>query len=265
MTSLSTQPVSLTSRWFVRPGCEQAAEEALRQLASDVERNEPDTLTYLVHQPYRGDGRLQSLPPSEPRTVLFFETYRSADAFVRHVNGPVFGAFVERYGELFVASNGKPFTFVEFVQTLAGFVRAAGSPVGAGSDAAAIPALCGGNRHPSVMFEVIARDQAKLKQFFSDVFEWDYEIGKESGFAYIPFPEQCTALLGGIGQANPQMAGFEAGTNFYLRVADLEAAIKRAVKYGGQQFVDPVSADGYKFAMVKDPEGNAIGLIEPFE
>lgn len=263
MTSTSAEAVSLTSRWFVRPGCEQAAQAALRQLAADVERNEPDTLTYLVHQPYRGDGRLRSLPPSESGTVLFFETYRNADAFVRHVNGPVFGAFVERYGELFVASNGKPFTFVEFVQTLSGFVRVSGSR--AGSDAAEIPAQCGGNRHPSVMFEVIAHDQPKLKQFFSDVFDWRYDVGKESGFAYVPFPEQCTALLGGIGQANPQMAGFEAGTNFYLRVDDLDAAISRAVEYGGQRFVDPVSVDGYTFAMIKDPEGNAIGLIKPFE
>ncbi|PCE29548.1 hypothetical protein BZL54_25525 [Burkholderia ubonensis subsp. mesacidophila] len=113
------------------------------------------------------------------------------------------------------------------------------------------------------MFEVIARDQEKLKRFFGDVFGWWYEDG-ESGFSYVPFPIQRTALLGGIGQASTQ-AGFEPGTNFYLRVNDLKAAIDRVVAYGGSCFVGPTPVDGYTFAMVKDPEGNAIGLIQPFE
>lgn len=257
MTSSPARPVSLTSRWFVRPGCEDAADAALRQLASNVEHNEPDTLTYLVHTPYHGDSRLQSLPPAEPRTVLFFETYRNAEAFVQHVGGPVFTAFVERHGELFVASNGRPFTFVDFLETRAGFVRTAE----AGADA--MPQIVTGNRHPSVMFEVLAHDQAKLKRFFSDVFGWRYENGA-SGFAFAPFPIRRTALLGGIGQADPKQPGFEAGTNFYLRVDDLEAAIARVVEHGGSRFVDPASVDGYTFAMIKDPEGNAIGLMNLF-
>lgn len=263
MTSESAEPVSLTSRWFIKPGCEQAAGAALRQLAHDVERDEPDTLTYLVHRPYLADSRLQSLPPAEPRTVLFFETYRNADAFLRHVNGPAFRAFIERHGELFVAANGKPFTFVEFLETLTGFVRAGASSTDANADAEPVRAGWNGNQHPSVMFEVMARDQVKLKQFFSDVFDWRYDVGKESGFAYVPFPAQRTALLGGIGQAD-QSSGYNAGTNFYLRVDDLEGAITRAIDHGGSCLVDPVSVDGYTFAMIKDPEGNAIGLIKPF-
>ncbi|WP_082874763.1 VOC family protein [Burkholderia sp. MSMB1589WGS] len=257
MSLSSTQLVSLTSRWFIRPGCEEAADAALRQLAHDVELNESDTLTYLVHAPYRGEGRLQSLPPAEPRSVLFFETYRSADAFLRHVDGPVFTAFVERHGELFVASNGKPFTFVDFLQTRAGFVRSAEAVTDAMQEDDTI------NVHPSVMFEIMARDQANLKQFYSDVFGWRYNSGSND-FAYIRFPRQRVALLGGIGQAASGQAGSNAGTNFYLRVADLQDAIGRVVENGGSSLLGPTSVDGYTFAMVKDPEGNAIGLVKPF-
>nr|WKF61250.1 hypothetical protein HUO10_005781 [Paraburkholderia busanensis] len=252
-------PVSLTSNWFIRPGCEEAADAALRALALEVERQEPDTLTYLVHRHRPDTPKLQSLPPGDPLTVLFFETYRNADAFLRHVNGPVFTQFVQQHGDLFVQSNGKPFTTVEFLDTLAGFVRT--------TETAAVSESADGNatanRHPGVMFEIIARDQPRLKTFYADVFGWRYTTGSQ-GFAYVPFPARVNPLLGGIGPAQPDTPGYAPGTNFYLRVEDLESAIARAVEYGGQRYVGPVSVDGYTFAMIKDPEGNAIGLIKPF-
>jgi uncharacterized protein len=255
-TSVSST-VSLTSTWFIRPGCEKAADVALRELAAAVEREEPDTMTYLVNRPIRGNPELQSLPPVDPLSVLFFETYRNAAAFEKHVNGPVFTSFVKKYGELFVQSNGSPFTFVNFLETHAGFVRT--TDVTTAHD----PHDDNVNHHPGVMFEVIARDQASLKQFYTNVFSWHYDTGT-SGFAYVPFPVETLPLLGGIGQAAAKVPGFEPGTNFYLRVEDLEAAIERALRNGGSLFVEPTEVDGYTFAMVKDPEGNAVGLIKPF-
>lgn len=260
MSQTDAGTVSLTSHWFVRPGCQEAADAALRELARDVEREEPDTLTYLVHGAWHGAAELQTLPPSDPLKVVFFETYRNAEAFQRHVNGPVFTKFVQQHGSLFVQSNGKPFTTVEFLETHAGFVRTTEVSV-TSTEAAAAEASA--NRHPSVMFEIIARDQATLKTFYTDVFGWQYSTGS-AGFAYIAFPPRVTPLLGGIGQTEPKTPGYEPGKNFYLRVDDLEASIKRVVAHGGKRYVDPVSVDGYTFAIVKDPEGNTIGLIKPF-
>lgn len=116
-------PVSLISEWFLKPGSEAEGIAALRQLALDVEANESDTLTYLVHTPFQGDARLQALPPVDPSSVLFFETYRDADAFLAHVGGPVFKGFVAAHGDLFIASNGSPYTTVEFLTRQAGFIR----------------------------------------------------------------------------------------------------------------------------------------------
>lgn len=119
------------------------------------------------------------------------------------------------------------------------------------------------NRHPAVMFEVIAKDQARAKAFYAAVFGWNYQIGS-GGFAYVHFAAEARPLLGGIGQANPDIPGFEPGHNFYLVVDDLAATIDKAVAAGGARFVDPTPVDGYRFAMIRDPEGNPIGLIEPF-
>ncbi len=120
---LPTDALHLTSRWFVRPGCEAAVERPLQELVDAVLKSEPDTLVYMVHRPVADSRELQSLPPAEPRTLIFFEVYRDAAAFQRHVSGPVFTRFLEQYATLFVSANGKPFTLVEFLQLHQGFIR----------------------------------------------------------------------------------------------------------------------------------------------
>jgi predicted enzyme related to lactoylglutathione lyase len=118
------------------------------------------------------------------------------------------------------------------------------------------------NQHPAVMFEIIAKDQASMKAFYTQVFGWNYSISPENGFAYVQFPMQPVMLLGGIGQAQTGTPGFEPGHNFYLRVANMEETIERAVAAGGKHLLEPTKADQYCFAMIEDPEGNPVGLIQ---
>lgn len=119
------------------------------------------------------------------------------------------------------------------------------------------------NQHPSVMFEIMANDQEAAQAFYSLVFGWKFDIG-EQGFAYVKFPQGAAPLLGGIGQADASVPGLEPGHAFYLVVRSLDVAIDVAVHAGGSRHMAPAEADGYRFAMVKDPEGNPIGLVEPF-
>ncbi len=117
------EKVSLISRWFLRPAKEKQGWEALKGLAREVEAKEPNTLAYLVHTPLDG-AKLQSLPPSDPTWVEFFEIYRNAQAFDHHVNGEVFTKFVDEHGALFVPNDkGEPFTTVLFMSLQAGFAR----------------------------------------------------------------------------------------------------------------------------------------------
>jgi predicted enzyme related to lactoylglutathione lyase len=118
------------------------------------------------------------------------------------------------------------------------------------------------NQHPSVMFEILAKQQKPLLDFYSALFGWSYQFGT-GNFAYVKFPAQ-PPLLGGIGQADASTPGFEAGRNFYLLVDDLQGTLNRAQSLGGSIYVAPTVVDGYHFAMMKDPEGNIIGLVQPF-
>lgn len=50
---------------------------------------------------------------------------------------------------------------------------------------------------------------------------------------------------------------------FYVEVADLAAALKRAGDLGGKTLMEPHAVPGGpKIAMFADPDGNTIGLIQ---
>jgi predicted enzyme related to lactoylglutathione lyase/quinol monooxygenase YgiN len=249
MTPLPEDALHLTTRWVVRPDRLAQVEQALAALVAAVHAHEPDTLVYMVHRPADGHGHA-SLPTVDSHTVLFFEVYRNTDAFRHHVTGPIFTRFVEEHGDDFVADTTQPCTFVEFLRIQYGFIRSADSPAIDATD----------HCHPAVIFEILAKDQAKLLGFYRHVFGWDYEQGT-GGFAYVRFPMHTLALLGAA-SAQTRTA---AERSFYLRVDDLELAIARVQAAGGRSFVAPVHIDGYAFAMVKDPEGNVVGLIRPFD
>ena len=116
--------------------------------------------------------------------------------------------------------------------------------------------------------DVLAKNFRVAQETFKDIplhNLWIFPGDEPRIFQRQSDPARVTPLLGGIGQTEPNTPGYQPGKNFYLRVDDLDAAIRRALEHGGTRYVDPVSVDGYTFAMVKDPEGNAIGLIKPFD
>jgi len=256
--------VSLTSHWYIKAGHEEVVLAAINDLVPEVKAREPGTLTYLVHTPFRQDDRLQSLPPTGENLLLFFEEYEDADAFQAHLHGPSFTSFVDEFGDSFRQMGGKPYASATFLTRHAGFVRftADSADIDGAMDIRAAHQQSG-NSHPSVMFEVMARDQASAKAFYNQVFDWNFDDGKE-GFAYIHFPSASPPLLGGIGQSMQGVSGMEAGTNFYLLVKDLNTYLDRATKAGGTVLMPPTTVDNYNFAMFCDPEGFAIGLVTPF-
>jgi hypothetical protein len=270
VTTSPTAPVHLIARWTLLKGREQEGIAALKRLVAEVLANEPDTLVYSFHTPRMGDPALPSLPASSPQEVVFYEAYRDMAAFEAHVKGPVFTRFVQQHGDLFLSATdvlpGKkdpsaprnPFVVLQFLDFQAGFTRQPESSANASARPRA-PA----NRHPSVMFEILAHDQVQLLEFYQELFGWKYEFGT-GNFAYVKFPSQPQSLMGGIGQGDPEVQGFEPGRNFYLLVDDLQATLDRAQELGGSTYVEPTVVDGYHCAMMRDPQGNIIGLIEPF-
>jgi quinol monooxygenase YgiN len=116
---------TLIAKWYIQANDNdktKAVLQALRELAAQVEAQEPDTWLYLVHT----GNQEGSTPPPAPGEVVFVEAYKDFNALLQHVNGKLFQTFVSQYGADFVpemAPNKGPFMLVEGLARLAGFVR----------------------------------------------------------------------------------------------------------------------------------------------
>ncbi len=113
---------SLIAHWIIKPGSEAAAKAALKKLAKDVQKNEPNTLLYLVHT---SDMTQQSFPAASSQEAIFIEGYKNKQHFLDHIKGPIFKTFMEKHASLFVPFDGDshPFMQVEYLRREGGFVR----------------------------------------------------------------------------------------------------------------------------------------------
>ncbi|MDP2311220.1 MAG: VOC family protein [Pseudomonadota bacterium] len=106
-----------------------------------------------------------------------------------------------------------------------------------------------------VMLRIHARDTARAACFYAALFGW---IVGEPGAAGLAFSTPG-GLRGVFRQGEPSTAGPE----IFVGVADLGAALRRAVALGAMALVRPGPAPGGgRVAVVLDPEGNRIGLFE---
>ncbi len=84
-----------------------------------------------------------------------------------------------------------------------------------------------GVKHPVIHFEIMGRDPAALSKFYADVFGWSLRppmAGDPMEYVAIDtVPEDNNVISGGIGKA-PE--GYDGHVTFYIRVDDVEAALK---------------------------------------
>lgn len=112
---------------------------------------------------------------------------------------------------------------------------------------------------PSVVwFEVVGKDGARLRSFFSSLFGWQIaESG--TGMDYGLVAPVNGGIGGGIGRSQDGGAGF---VTVYVEVDDPAAYLARAEKLGGKTVVPPteIPSVNLTFAYFTDPEGHLIGL-----
>lgn len=112
-----------------------------------------------------------------------------------------------------------------------------------------------------VHFEIMGSDPGKSQRFYADLFGW--KLGE-------PAPE-----MGGYAMAEPSSAGLSVGigsegsggrnrTTAYVGVADLQAALDRAIELGGKLASPPmdIPGTGISIAQFTDPDGNLVGLVK---
>jgi uncharacterized protein len=121
--------------------------------------------------------------------------------------------------------------------------------------------------NPVVHFEIIGTDPAKLRDFYRELFGWDYDtsgsvapaVSQEGNYGFTE--PGGAAIPGGIGGG----PGYRPQVVFYVGVPDVDAALRKAETLGGTRIMGPDQAPGRDLmvAHFTDPEGNLIGIAGP--
>ena len=112
--------------------------------------------------------------------------------------------------------------------------------------------------NPVTHFEIIGKDGKKLQDFYSKLFGWHIDANNPMNYGMVDTHTPGKGIGGGVMAAGP---GDSNRTTFYVEVADLAAALKKAESLGGKTVIPPSDVPGGpKIAMFTDPEGNLIGL-----
>ena len=116
---------------------------------------------------------------------------------------------------------------------------------------------------PVVHFEVIGKDGAALRSFYSQLFDWSIDADNPMNYGMV-WREQNQSpdgvgIGGGVGQA-PE--GSPGHVTFYVLVPDVEAALARAESLGGSRLFGPETVmEGLVIGLFNDPEGHMIGVV----
>ncbi|RPI13626.1 MAG: VOC family protein [Ignavibacteriae bacterium] len=114
-----------------------------------------------------------------------------------------------------------------------------------------------------VHFEIGAQDTEKIKNFYKNVFEWEYTKWGEGDMEYILVKtgDGPAGINGGIFKSKGESTIVNT-----IDVPNLEQYIEKVKENGGEQVVpkNVIPGVGY-FAYCKDCEGNLIGLMQPDE
>ncbi|MFI2711949.1 VOC family protein [Micromonospora sp. NPDC018662] len=120
--------------------------------------------------------------------------------------------------------------------------------------------------NPVIHFEIIGKDPERLRDYLGDLFGWQFETGgpvapsvSEAGrYGFMDATDETGQRIpGGIGGG----PGFDSHVVFYVKVPDVEAALRRAESLGGRRVMGPErNAAGLVVGHLTDPEGNLIGL-----
>jgi predicted enzyme related to lactoylglutathione lyase len=121
--------------------------------------------------------------------------------------------------------------------------------------------------NPVVHFEIIGTDPAKLRDFYGELFGWEFDTGGSvapsiSKAGQYGFTEPGgQAIPGGIGGG----PGYRSHVVFYVGVPDVGEALRKAEALGAIRVLGPERAPNRDLVVAHftDPEGNLIGIAGP--
>jgi predicted enzyme related to lactoylglutathione lyase len=113
--------------------------------------------------------------------------------------------------------------------------------------------------HPVVQWQILAKDPDRLMQFYRQLFAWEVNANNPLGYRQIETKSE-RGINGGIWPAPPEG---HAMVSLYVEVDDVPTFVERATKLGGGAVIPhQVLPEGDEMAVIRDPEGLAVGLIK---
>lgn len=112
--------------------------------------------------------------------------------------------------------------------------------------------------NPVAWFEIVGRDGAKLRAFYSSVFDWTVDAS-DPAMDYGLVAPAGGGIGGGIGRSED---GGPGHVTVYVEVDDPTAYLAKVEQHGGTTTVPPMKVDGTNLtiAFFTDPEGHLVGL-----
>src|SRR5215211_1209240 len=118
---------------------------------------------------------------------------------------------------------------------------------------------------PVVHFEVVGKDGPKLREFFSDLFGWEFgEPMGPTNYATTDresnLNEDGAGIGGGVG-SGPE--SYDGHVTFYVQVPDVGATLEKAESMGGSRMMGPeeMPEAGITIGLFTDPEGHVVGVV----
>lgn len=119
-------------------------------------------------------------------------------------------------------------------------------------------------RQTVVHFEIIGRDPASLRDFYDQLFGWEFQTGdaateavsQKGNYGFVD-GEANGGINGGVGGGE----GFEPRVLVYVSVPNVEEALEEVERLGGKRVMGPEGEPGtIVVGHFTDPEGNLIGV-----
>ena len=124
---------------------------------------------------------------------------------------------------------------------------------------------------PVVHFEMPADDKTRMVSFYEKVFGWKTQmLGPDMGdYVLVTTAESdampgapAGAINGGFFQKNPDWPAQHP--SIVIGVNDLESAMQRVTKEGGQVLGEPMPIPGIgRYVSFFDTEGNRVSMLQP--
>jgi predicted enzyme related to lactoylglutathione lyase len=112
---------------------------------------------------------------------------------------------------------------------------------------------------PVVWFEIAGRDLNALARFYGDLLGWKVDADNPQRYGMVDTGAEG-GIPGGIHAPGDPVGEY---VSFYAGVQGLEGYLERAERLGGKVVQPPTPiSETARVAMLLDPEGHRIGLLE---